>query len=427
MALTFSPPPHPGQAVDFVIPSKTQTLLEAYDQWRGWADPKVNCDYGLHVAITHWDAQVAEEMGVLCRERGVSSYKFFLAYKGVFQVTDVEMFHGLQRCKELGALAMVHAENGDLVAEGQKHVLMCGVHGPEGHELSRPEEVEAEATNRAITIANQVNTPLYVVHVMSKGAADVLVRARRAGVRCFGEPIAAGLTVDGSKAFDKDWRTAAAYVMSPPLRSDPTTKDYLMRLLASGDLACVGTDNCTFNADQKAMGKDDFSKIPNGVNGIEDRMSLVWTRGVAAGYLTPSEFVRATSTMAAKLFNMYPRKGRLDVGSDADIVIINPNAKKTISSKTHHHKVDFNICAYSFFFFLILILCMNNVTVEGIEVTGIPEVTISRGKIVWENETLSTEPGSGKFVASPCFGYPFEGVAIRDQVNNPALKKVDRS
>jgi len=393
--------------IDFVIPAKGQPLIEAYNQWRSWADPKVNCDYSLHVAVTYWNEKVAEEMGKLSTQLGVNSYKMFMAYKGAFMVNDAELYHCFQRCKQLGAMALVHAENGDLVAEGQKRVIACGVHGPEGHELSRPEEVEAEATNRAITIANQVNVPVYIVHVMSKGAADAVVRARHEGKRCFGEPIAAGLGVDGSKAFDKDWRKAAGYVMSPPIRSDPTTKDYLLQLLANGELSCVGTDNCTFNADQKAMGKDDFTKIPNGVNGIEDRMGVVWTRAVASGMMTPCDFVRVVSTTAAKLFNMYPAKGRLQPGSDADVVIWNPATKRIISAKTHHHKVDFNIF-------------------EGMEVTGVAEITISRGKVVWENDKLHTVNGSGRFIPRKCFGPAYDSIDLRDKVNDPARKKVER-
>lgn len=255
--------------MDFVIPSKGQSLLEAYNQWREWADAKVNCDYSFHVAVTWWSDKVSEEMGVLCKEKGVNSFKMFMAYKNVFQLRDEELYHAFQRCKELGALAQVHAENGDVVFEGQKKMLAMGITGPEGHTMSRPEDVEAEATNRAIMIADRVNTPIYIVHVMSKGAADVVAKARREGKRAYGEPIAAGLGVDGTHCWHHDWRHAAAYVMGPPLRPDPTTKEHLMRLLAAGDLQVrtafvihsliciqtVGTDNCTFNAKQKAMGK----------------------------------------------------------------------------------------------------------------------------------------------------------------------------
>lgn len=396
--------------IDFVIPQKGESLLAAYDKWRGWADPKVNCDYSFHVAVTWWDEEgtVAEEMEVLTRERGINSFKMFLAYKDVFQLPDDALIHVFTKCKELGAVAQVHAENGDLIADGQKKMLEMGITGPEGHEMARPEEVEAEATHRAIVIANRVNTPVYIVHVMSKSAADVVAMARKQGKRVFGEPIAAGLGVDGRHMWHQCWRHAAAYVMGPPLRPDPTTPEYLMKMLATGDMHLVGTDNCTFNSDQKAMGKDDFSKIPNGVNGIEDRMAIVWTKGVKTGILTPCEFVKVTSTNAAKIFNIYPRKGRIAVGSDADIVIWNGEAKRVISKDTHHHAVDFNIF-------------------EGMEVAGIAEYTISRGRVVWENGVLHTVKGSGKFVPNPPWSpMCFAGIDTRDEARDERKRKVER-
>lgn len=393
--------------IDFVIPSKGQSLLEAYKQWRSWADAKVNCDYGFHVAVTWWGDSVGKEMEILTKEHGINSFKMFMAYKNVFQLNDAELYASFQKCKELGALAQVHAENGDVVAEGQKKLLDLGVTGPEGHVLSRPEEVEAEATNRAIMIANRINTPVYIVHVMSKGAADMIVMARKDGKRVYGEPIAAGLGVDGTQCWNCNWRHAAAYVMGPPLRPDPSTKEYLMKLLASGDLQCVGTDNCTFSGKQKAMGKDDFTKIPNGVNGIEDRMAIVWEKGVIGGILSPCEFVKVTSSNCARIFNIYPRKGRIAVGSDADIVVWNGDASRTISAKTHHHAVDFNIF-------------------EGMTVHGVAEVTISRGKVVWENGTLHTEQGHGKFVPTPCWGPPFDGIDIREKARDERKLKVER-
>jgi dihydropyrimidinase len=393
--------------IDFVIPKKGESLVENYHQWRKWADEKVNCDYSLHVAVTWWSDQVSQEMEILTRDHGVNSFKMFMAYKGVFQVNDQELYHAMERCKQLGALPMVHAENGDLVVEGQKKILQLGITGPEGHELSRPEEVEAEATGRAITIANRVGVPIYIVHVMSKGSALAILEGRNRGVKVYGEPIAAGLGVDGSHMYHKCWRHAAGYVMGPPLRPDPSTKEYLMKLLSTGELSCVGTDNCTFNSDQKAMGKDNFSQIPNGVNGIEDRMSVVWEKGVHAGLLSPTDFVRVTSTSAAQIFNIYPRKGRIDVGSDADIVIWNGEAKRVISKDTHHHAVDFNIF-------------------EGMEVHGVAEITISRGRVVWENGVLKTVKGSGRYIPRLCFGPPYDGMEIRDRARDERKFKVER-
>eukprot|EP00294_Goniomonas_avonlea_P002942 CAMPEP_0114542458 /NCGR_PEP_ID=MMETSP0114-20121206/1846_1 /TAXON_ID=31324 /ORGANISM="Goniomonas sp, Strain m" /LENGTH=500 /DNA_ID=CAMNT_0001726757 /DNA_START=8 /DNA_END=1510 /DNA_ORIENTATION=+ len=392
--------------IDFIVPAKGQSLLEAHKTWSGWAKPKVNCDYSFHCAITWWSEKVAEEMAEIVA-LGITSFKCFLAYKNVFQLNDVELYNCFTRCKQIGALTQVHAENGDLVCEGQRKMLEMGITGPEGHCMARPEDVEGEATNRAIVIADRVNTPIYIVHVMSRAASNEIVKARATGKKVFGEPIAAGLGVDGSHCWHEDWRHAAAYVMGPPLREDPTVKTHLMQLLATGDLHAVGTDNCTFNADQKAMGKDDFTKIPNGVNGIEDRMSMTWDKGVAAGILTPSQFVAAVSTNAAKIFGMYPRKGVIAVGSDADVVIWNPTGKRTISAKTHHHAVDFNIF-------------------EGMEVTGFADITISRGEVMWEGGELKCTQGRGEFIPRKPFGYPFEGIAIRDEVRDERKRKVER-
>eukprot|EP01084_Bolivina_argentea_P161629 281367_1 len=200
--------------------------------------------------------------------------------------------------------------------------------------MARPADEEGEATYRACMIGHRVYTPVYIVHVMSKSACDAVIRARKEGMTAFGEPIAAGLGTDGCNCWHESWRHASAFVMGPPLRPDPTTKEYLMRHLAVGDLQVVGTDNCTFNADQKAMGKDDFTRIPNGVNGLQDRMSVVWERGVYAGIMTPQVFVASTSTTAAKLFGMYPQKGAIMVGSDADICVWDPKSVRTISAKT---------------------------------------------------------------------------------------------
>mmetsp|Transcript_26313 Transcript_26313/g.36632 ORF Transcript_26313/g.36632 Transcript_26313/m.36632 type:complete len:498 (+) Transcript_26313:655-2148(+) len=393
--------------IDFVIPKKGESLLEAYHKWKGWADPKVNCDYSFHVAVTWWSDSVAEEMQVLTEKHGVNSFKMFMAYKGVMMLPDNELYYSFKQIKKLGALAQVHAENGDMIAEEQQELLRKGVTGPEGHALSREEEVEGEATHRAAMIAHRANCPLYVVHVMSKAAADAVTRARAAGWDVYGEPIAAGLGTDGSHCWHHDWRHAAAYVMGPPLRNDPTVKRYLMERLANGDLQTVGTDNCTFNGNQKALGKDDFTKIPNGVNGIEDRMAIVWTKGVAEGLLTPSQFVAVTSTNAARIFNVFPRKGVIEVGADADLVVWNGNGKRTISAKTHHHAVDFNIF-------------------EGMEVSGIADVTISRGRIVWQNGSLQTEQGWGRYVPRPCFGPIYDKVDIRDKLRDVRQQKVER-
>ncbi|XP_055636841.1 dihydropyrimidinase isoform X2 [Toxorhynchites rutilus septentrionalis] len=365
--------------MDFVIPKKGESLLEAYDTWRCRADPKVVCDYGLHVAITWWSKSVRDEMKILCEERGVNSFKCFMAYKGLFQVTDSELYEIFETCKELGAVAQVHAENGDVIAKNVQKLLSAGVTGPEGHELSRTEEVEAEAVNRACVIAHQTETPLYVTRITSKLAAEQLSQAKRRGLQVYGETLASSL---GCTLTNIKPNALAYYVTSPPIRQDPETPRHLMKFLALDDLQTTGSDNCTFNKNQKELGLKDFSKIPNGVNGVEDRMSVVWEKGVQTGLIDPQRFVAITSTNAAKIFNLYPRKGRIAPGSDADVLIWDAKAVRTISAATHHQACDFNIF-------------------EGMKCHGVPEYVIVRGKVCVENGTFRVAEGHGMFLETP--------------------------
>lgn len=386
--------------IDFVIPRKDESLLEAYDRYRESADQKVCCDYSLHVAVTSWSPKVKEEMATLVKEHGIGSFKMFMAYRDMFMLRDPELIETFKACKELGAIAMVHAENGDIIAENTKRLLDAGVTGPEGHEMSRPEEVEAEAVNRACVIASQVNCPLYIVHVMSRSAAEAVDAARRRGACVFGETLAAAIGTDGTNYTHKCWKHAAAHVLSPPLRPDPDTPSVLLNMLAKDGLQVTGSDNCTFNAEQKALGKDDFSKIPNGVNGVEDRMSVVWEKGVHAGIMDPTRFVAVTSTNAAKIFNLYPRKGVIAVGSDADIVVWDPNRKRTISAQTHVQAVDFNIF-------------------EGMEVHGVPEYVIVEGRVCVDECELKAVHGFGKFVETPSQNIDYVYCLIEDREKRP--------
>lgn len=388
--------------IDFVIPNPQQPLMEAYHQWMQWAQ-KSATDYGFHVAVTWWDQSVFDDMGTLVRDHGINSFKHFMAYKNAIMAEDETLVNSFSRCLELGAMPTVHAENGDLVYHLQRQILNQGITGPEGHPLSRPSEVEGEAANRAIRIAQALNVPIYAVHVSCEESLQAIVRARNEGQRVYGEVLTGHLEIDDSVYQSTDWDFAAAHVMSPPFRPKKN-QEILWHGLQSGNLQTTATDHCCFCADQKAMGKDDFSKIPNGTGGIEDRMSVLWDSGVETGRLTPNEFVAVTSANAAKIFNIYPRKGAISVGSDADIVVWDPNGQRTISAKTHHQNVDFNIF-------------------EGRTVKGIAVHTLSRGELVWTQGELRTVKGAGRYVKRPTFNSGYQAVNKYTALNKPTAVK----
>ena len=384
--------------IDFVIPNPQQNLMEAYQTWRGWAE-KAASDYSFHVAVTWWDESVKRDMGTLVQQEGVNSFKHFMAYKNAIMCDDETLVNSFKRAMELGAMPTVHAENGELVFLLQKQVAEMGITGPEGHPLSRPPVVEGEAANRAIAIAEVLNVPIYIVHVSCIESADAIARARARGQRVYGEVLAGHLTIDDSIYRHPDFATAAAHVMSPPFRPK-VHQEALWRGLQSGNLHTTATDHCTFCATQKAAGKDDFAKIPNGCGGVEERMAVIWDEGVNTGRLTPSEFVAVTSANAAKLFNIYPQKGSVSVGADADLVVWDPAGTKTLSAKTQFSKNDYNIF-------------------EGRTVKGIPSHTLSQGKLVFVQGDLRAERGAGRYLKRPAFGANFAANTLRAEVLTP--------
>jgi dihydropyrimidinase len=363
--------------VDFCLPSPKQSLLEALSMWDNKTS-KASCDYSFHMAITWWGEQVFNEMADVV-DRGITSFKHFMAYKGALMVNDDEMFASFQRCAELGALPLVHAENGDVVASMTEKLLAEGNSGPEGHAYSRPPEVEGEATNRAIMIADMAGVPVYIVHTSCEQAHEAIRRARQAGKRVYGEPLVQHLVLDEGEYFNQDWDYAARRVMSPPFRNKQH-QDSLWAGLQSGSLQVVATDHCAFTTAQKRNGIGNFAKIPNGTGGLEDRLPVLWTKGVNTGRLTMNEFVAVTSTNIAKILNMYPKKGAILVGADADLVVWDPTRKKTISADKQQSAIDYNVF-------------------EGIEVTGLPRFTLTRGHVAVTEDKVEAEQGHGQFVA----------------------------
>jgi dihydropyrimidinase len=333
--------------------------------------------------VTWWDRQVFDDMETCVKTYGINTFEHFMAYKGALMVDDDELYHSFSRCAGLGAMPLVHAENGDVVFRLQQHYLEAGVTGPEGHAFSRPPAVEGEATNRAIMIADMAGCPLYVVHTSSREAHEAIARARAAGQRVFGEPLIQHLVLDEDEYRNRDWDHAARRVMSPPFRS----KDHQASLwagLQAGSLQVVATDHCAFTTAQKRLGRTDFTKIPNGTGGLEDRLAVLWTAGVNTGRLAKEEFVAVTSANAARILNVYPKKGAIAVGSDADLVVFDPEATKTISAKAQVSRIDYTVF-------------------EGFSCRGLPRATLSRGKVAWLDGDLRAEPGTGTYVPRPAF------------------------
>ena len=366
--------------IDFAIQTKGRSTLEALETWHKKAEVKTAIDYGFHMIITDLEDDRVPEMRTLADE-GVTSYKLFMAYPGVLYADDATLFRAMRKAGEDGTVICMHAENGIVIDEIVKSALAEGKTGPKWHALTRPTRMEAEGVHRSIAIAEVADVPVYIVHLSSADALEQVVLARDRGAHVFAETCPQYLFLDHSY-YEQEGFEGAKYVMTPPLREKWNQKE-LWRGLQMGDLMSISTDHCPFCfKEQKEMGINDFSKIPNGGPGVENRMSLVFNGGVVEGRISLNRFVELTSTASAKMFGLFPKKGTIAVGSDADIVIFNPDRKETISvnnSVTHHMKVDYN--AY-----------------EGFEVTGVSETVISRGKIIVENCEYLGKKGDGQFL-----------------------------
>src|ERR1700691_5315702 len=384
--------------VDMCIPSPGQSMLAAYQDWRRKAEGAAS-DYGFHMAVTWWDKSMFDEMETVVKTYGINTFKHFMAYKGALMVNDDELYNSFLRCAGLGAMPLVHAEHGDVVLRLQQHCLGEGVTGPEGHAYSRPPAVEGEATNRAIMIAEMAGCPLYVVHTSCRDAHEAIARARAAGKRVFGEPLIQHLVLDEDEYRNKDWDYAPRRVMSPPFRPREHQAS-LWAGLQSGSLQVVATDHCAFTTEQKRLGRTDFAKIPNGTGGLEDRLPVLWTPGVNTGRITKEEFVAVTAANIARILNVYPQKGAVAVGADADLVIWDPAATKTISAKKQVSRIDYNVS-------------------EAFRCIGPPRGTLSRGKITCLDGALRAKAGAGKYVARDPFPAVHVANATWRELNAP--------
>jgi dihydropyrimidinase len=308
--------------VDFCLPNQGEGLHDALKRWDN-KSTRANCDYSFHMAVTWWGEQVFNDMKTVIQDRGITTFKHFLAYKGALMVNDDELFASFNRLSELGGIAMVHAENGDVVAEMTAKLLAEGNTGPEGTPIRGPSQVEGEATNRAIMIADMAGVPLYVVHVSCEEAHEAIRRARQLGKRVWGEPLIQHLTLDESEYFHDDWDHAARRVMSPPFRNKKH-QDSLWNGLMSGSLSVVATDHCAFTTEQKRTAWAISPRSPTAPGGWRTGCRCSGPTGSSTGRLTPNEFVAITSTNIAKILNCYPKKGAILVGADADLVVWDP-------------------------------------------------------------------------------------------------------
>src|SRR6266851_4498966 len=363
--------------IDFAVQYKGESLLQGIDNWHKKAEGKTAIDYGFHLITTELEDNQIEELHTAMDE-GVTSFKMFMAYPGVFLVDDATIFRAMSAAGERGGLICMHAENGIVINEIIKHALAKGHTAPKYHALTRPTVAEAEGVHRAIAIAEMAESPVYIVHLSCSDALEEVRAARDKGIPAYAETCPQYLFLDYS-LYEREGFEGAKWVMTPPLR-EKWNQDKLWQGLQGNDLQVISTDHCPFCfKEQKELGRDDFTKIPNGGPGVEHRMSLIYNGGVAGGKISLNRFVELTSTSAAKLFGLFPRKGTIAVGSDADIVIFDPNEEMTISAKNHHMNVDYS--------------CY-----EGMKVKGVTKTVLSRGDVVIEEGKYVAKPGRGQFL-----------------------------
>ncbi|MGF7033198.1 dihydropyrimidinase [Paenibacillus mucilaginosus] len=370
--------------IDFCLTNKGRPLSEAVAQWHAKSEEKAVIDYGFHLMISEITDEVLEELPRIIEEEGITSLKVFMAYKNVFQADDGTLYRTLLSAREHGALVMVHAENGDVIDYLIREALEAGNTDPIYHAKTRPSVIEGEATGRAVKLTALAGSQLYVVHVTCEEAVRQIAEGRSRGLDIWGETCPQYLVLDETDLERPDFQ-GAKYVWSPPLR-EKSHQSALWNALKSGELQTLGSDHCSFNfKGQKELGRGDFSRIPNGGPTIEDRFSILFSEGVAKGRITLNQFVDIVSTRSAKLFGLFPRKGTVAVGSDADLVLFDPAARRVVSAELHHMNVDYN-------------------PFEGMELTGLPVSVLSRGEFVVRDRVFTGVPGRGQYLKRARYG-----------------------
>jgi dihydropyrimidinase len=366
--------------IEMCCPSRADEALAGFELWMSQAVGKSACDFTFHMGVTKFDDATEPQLREIV-SRGISSFKVFLAYKGAFGVDDAELYRTLKLAKELGVIVTAHCENETLIAARSKELLAAGVTGPEGHHESRPPRVEAEGVHHLCTFAELTGAHVYCVHTSCAEALDAAIAARQRGVNVWVETLIQYLLLDKTYAERADFE-GAKYVMSPPLR-DARNQAVMWNALASGLVSTVATDHAPFDfGTQKPMGRDDFTKIPNGIPAIEDRVNLLYTHGVKQGRLDLQTFVAVASTNTAKLFGLFPRKGTIAVGSDADLVIYDPDYRGKLSAKTQTQNLDYN-------------------AFEGWEIEGRPSAVTVRGEVAVRDGKFVGTIGRGQFLKRP--------------------------